>query len=468
MPMHPITKIFCCSTLAFGLVGCGGGGGGDPLVQDYFVETPPPDTTTLESLMVASSPTKSKDFYLLPDSDDYDNIPQDPLNPLTGAKVEVGKLIYHDPAFATEGIALRAKTWSCASCHHARAGFKSGMMQGIGEGGEGFGLKGETRGWFDPEIGTQDADVQPVTSPTILNVAFQDVMLWNGQLGNASNGIINVGIDPEILMTEGTPKVANAEGLSGIETQAIAGTGVHRILGFPPELEDSDYYQMLLDAFPEYSRDELHKSSTRAIAAFERTVLANQSPFQLWLRGDTDAMSEKEIAGAEVFFGDGGCVACHQGAAFSSSVGATADQVFFAVGFADLDFNEIIGGVSDPVRLGRGGFTQVEEDNYKFKVPQLYNLADINVFGHGGSFSSVREVVEYKNIGVAQNDASTDYLDPRFQPLGLTSQQVDDLVEFLEVSLRDPDLMRYEPTSVPSGLCVINNDETSKVDLGCN
>ena len=465
--MRPITKIFCCFTLAFGLVGCGGGGG-DPLVQDYFVETPPPDTTTLESLMVASSPTKYKDFYLLPDSDDYDNIPQDPLNPLTGAKVEVGKLIYHDPAFATEGIALRAKTWSCASCHHARAGFKSGMIQGIGEGGEGFGLKGETRGWFDPEIGTQDADVQPVTSPTILNVAFQDVMLWNGQLGNASNGIINAGIDPEILMTEGTPKVANAEGLSGIETQAIAGTGVHRILGFPPELEDSDYYQMLLDAFPEYSRDELHKSSTRAIAAFERTVLANQSPFQLWLRGDSDAMSEKEIAGAEVFFGDGGCVACHQGAAFSSPIGATADQVFFAVGFADLDFNEVIGGVGDGVRLGRGGFTQVEEDNYKFKVPQLYNLADIGVFGHGGSFGSVREVIEYKNAGVAQNDASTSNLDYRFVPLNLSSTQIDDLVEFLEVSLRDPDLMRYEPTSVPSGLCVINNDETSRSDLGCD
>ena len=43
-----------------------------------------------------------------------------------------------------------------------------------------------------------------------------------------------------------------------------------------------------------------------------------------------------------------------------------------------------------------------------------------------------------------------------------------DLAEFLEVSLRDPDLMRYEPTSLPSGLCVINNDETSKVDLGCD
>ena len=63
------------------LSACGGGGGGDPVVQDLTIETSP-DTTKLESLMVASSPTKSKDFYLLPDSDDYDNIPQDPLNPL--------------------------------------------------------------------------------------------------------------------------------------------------------------------------------------------------------------------------------------------------------------------------------------------------------------------------------------------------------------------------------------------------
>ncbi len=293
-------------------------------------------------------------------------------------------------------------------------------------------------------------------------------MLWNGQFGNASNGIINASIDPDLLMTEGTPKVANAEGLSGIETQAIAGIGVHRILAFPPELEDSDYFQMLLDAFPEYSRDELHKSSTRAIAAFERTVLANKSPFQRFLRGDQSAMSDKEFAGGQVFFGDGGCVACHQGAAFSSPVGATADQVFFAIGFDDLDTNEIIGQVPDGVRLGRGGFTQVEDDNYKFKVPQLYNLADIGVFGHGGSFSSIREVIEYKNNAIPQNEASRDNLDFRFIPLNLTSTQIDDLVEFLEVSLRDPDLLRYEPTSVPSGLCVINNDETSRSELGCD
>ena len=454
--------------IIFVITGCSGGGDGQgETVLEPVVETAP-DGSILEDLLTASSPTQSKDFYLLPASDDFNNIPQDPLNPLTQAKVDAGKLIFHDPAFATEGVALRAKTWSCATCHHARAGFKSGLIQGIGEGGEGFGLKGEARAWHDPDTGTQDADVQPVTSPTVLNVAYQDVMLWNGALGNASNGIINVGIDPDRLMTEGTPKEANREGLSGIETQAIAGTGVHRILGFPPELETTDYYQMLLDAFPEFSRDELNKASTRAIAAFERTILANKAPFQQWLRGDELAMSAKEISGAEVFFGEGGCVACHQGPALSSPVGATEDQVFFAVGFSDLDVNEVIGEIADGVRLGRGGLTGNSADNYKFKVPQLYNLVDINVFGHGGSFNSVREVVEYKNAGVAQNDASTTNLDYRFVPLNLSAAQIDDLVEFLEVSLRDPDLMRYEPQSLPSGLCVINNDTTSRADLGCD
>jgi cytochrome c peroxidase len=270
-------------------------------------------------------------------------------------------------------------------------------------------------------------------------------------------------------MTEGTPKEANSQGFSGIETQAIAGTGVHRIGTFPPELEDTEYYDLLLTAFPQYTRDQLGQGATASIAAFERTVLANKSPFQLWLRGDDYAMTEQQISGAEVFFGNGGCSGCHQGAAFSSPVGATADQVFFAVGFNDLDINnDIIGEVPDGVRLGRGGFTGDSLDNYKFKVPQLYNLADTNVFGHGGSFSSVREVVEYKNNAVAQNEASTNQLDYRFSPLGLTEEEVSDLVVFLEEALRDPDLMRYEPETLPSGLCVINNDPTSRSNLGCD
>ncbi|MDG0970405.1 MAG: cytochrome c peroxidase [Porticoccaceae bacterium] len=466
--MKRVNRIITASIISLLLVGCGGGGSDETPVFEPVIETPP-DTSALEVAMQSASFTNSIDFYLLPDSDDYENIPQDSMNPITAEKVAVGQLIYHDPAFATEGIALRAKTWSCASCHHARAGFKSGMTQGLGEGGEGFGIKGESRRWHDADIGTQDADVQPVTSPTVLNVAYQDVMLWNGALGNSVNGVINAGIAPDRLMTEGTPKAANSQGFSGIETQAIAGTGVHRIGSFPPELEETEYYDLLLAAFPQYTMSELAQGATASIAAFERTVLANKSPFQLWLRGDEFAMTEQQISGAEVFFGSGGCYGCHQGAAFSSPVGATADQVFFAVGFDDLDVNEdIIGQVADGVRLGRGGFTGNPLDDYKFKVPQLYNLADTNVFGHGGSFSSVREVVEYKNNAVAQNEASTNQLDYRFSPLGLSDEELTDLVVFLEEALRDPDLMRYEPESLPSGLCVINNDPTSRNDLGCD
>ena len=52
--------------------------------------------------------------------------------------------------------------------------------------------------------------------------------------------------------------------------------------------------------------------------------------------------------------------------------------------------------------------------------------------------------------------------------LGLTEDEISDLVVFLEEGLRDPDLMRYEPESLPSGLCVINNDPTSRSDLGCD
>ena len=156
------TKFVFSFCLILVLVSCGGGDGTEMLQDDSAVT--PPDTTNLVLKMEAASPTKSKDFYLLPDSDDYENIPQDPMNQLTADKVAVGKFIYHDPAFATEGVALRAKTWSCATCHHARAGFKSGLIQGMGEGGEGFGSKGESRVWHDRDIGTQDADVQPVTS----------------------------------------------------------------------------------------------------------------------------------------------------------------------------------------------------------------------------------------------------------------------------------------------------------------
>ena len=230
--MYSSRRFITLLTIVLTFSGCDSGESDKAIVIDPVTEVPP-ETADLVLAMQSASLTNLIDFYLLPDSDDFENIPQDPMNPITAERVEVGKLIYHDPAFATEGVALRAKTWSCASCHNARAGFKSGMTQGIGEGGEGFGIKGEERVWHDESRGTQDADVQPVTSPTVLNVAYQDVMLWNGALGNSTNGIINAGIDPDRLMTEGTPKEANSQGFSGIETPSNCGNRCSSNRDFP-------------------------------------------------------------------------------------------------------------------------------------------------------------------------------------------------------------------------------------------
>ena len=419
-----VTKVLdCIITILFILLclfvlsGCGGSGGNSTTSEPVSVPT---ESDILLSII------GDVDSFILPESDDYDSIPQDPLNPITKEKVEEGKIIFHDTSVGIGKIPELNGTFSCASCHNAPSGFKSGIAQGIGEGGVGEGSNRvladiclECDG-YDIEL---DVDVQPIASPTIVNVAYQEVMLWNGQFGNSPDGIINAGIDPAILMTEDTPKQNNSRQWSGVETQAAAAIGVHRLTG----IEDVT-------------------SAAQSMAAYERTVLTNRAPFQKWLRGDKTAMTDNQLKGAQLFFGDAGCSNCHTGPALSSRQYAPADEVFMAVGFADLDaMNFIVGEVSENVRKGRGGFTKQDLDNYKFKIPTLYNLRDTNIFGHGASFASVRQVVEYKNNAIPQADIPTEYLDYRFTPLGLTEEEIDILVDFLENSLYDTELNRYSP-----------------------
>lgn len=419
--------------------------------------------------------------FLLPDSDDFDAIPQDPANPLGVHKVALGRLLFHDTGFALAGRSEQGGTWSCATCHHAAAGFKSGARQGIGEGGTGFGAIGAERALamgFDAHAAADDAglpDLQPVASPTVLNAAWQDVMLWNGQFGNSAGGI-NAGVAPARLMTAGTPKAANVRGFSGLETQAIAGAGVHRLRfdADSPLQGVPEYRTRFGDAFgydpAEASDLDVTADAALAIAAFERTVIANRAPFQRWLRGDADAMDAAELAGAVLFFGEAGCADCHRGPALGSELGASADQIFFAIGFDDLDRQPVgaHGAVDDATRLGRGGFTGEARGRHAFKIPPLYNLADTAAFGHGASFGSVREVIEHKNAGRVQNpDVPPETIDPRHRALGLDAAQVDALVAFLETGLRDPDLARYQPDSVPSGACVVVASGSVGLDGRC-
>lgn len=414
---------------------------------------------SLEAALADASPTGSPDYFLFPSSEDLKKIPQDPKNPLTREKIELGRELYHDPGLGIHPVKpVNEYTYSCASCHHVAAGFQAGRRQGIGEGGKGFGVRGEGRD-LDPDYLPTEIDVQPIRTPTALNVAFQDIMLWNGQFG-ATGANRNT----RHRWAEGTPLVTNHLGYEGVETQAIAGLTVHR-MGLDSAWVVGMGYQELFDkAFPSWEplRRYSREAAGLAIAAYERTLMAQEAPFQRWLAGDKQAMTEQEIKGALYFFGKAGCVSCHTGPALNK-------EAFYALGMPDLEGFGIYGnGVDDKTRFGRGGFTGNEAENFQFKVPQLYNLKDSPFLGHGGNYESVEEVIHYKNRAIPGNPlVPQEALSPQFQPLGLSDDEVEAISVFLRDALYDPNLIRYVPSTVLSGFCFPNNDQRSREDLGC-
>lgn len=401
------------------------------------------------------------EYFKLPSS--LDSIPQDPNNPITSEKILLGRLLFHETAIGINPKSpVAIQTYSCASCHNAKAGFQACMIQGLGDGGQGFGVNGEGR-ILNPNYSVTMVDAQAIRTPSALNTAYQKNMLWNGQFGATG---VNVGT--EAAWTADTPKEVNLLGFEGVETQAIAGLTVHR-MGLDNNFIQNTGYRILFDAaFPDVNPIERYsiKNAGLAIAAYERIIVANQSPFQLWLHGDKSAMTLEQKEGAVLFLGKAGCVDCHNGPALN-------DMDFHALGTKDLYQETVIQtfhtAPTNGEIKGRGGFTGVSTDDYKFKTPQLYNLKDSPFYGHGGSFRSVEEVIRYKNEAIAENEnVPTDALSDKFVPLNLTNDEIALLAEFIENGLYDPNLMRYQPNSLPSGFCTPNNDAASRADTGCN
>lgn len=401
-------------------------------------------------------------YYEFPASDNLEKIPQDPKNPLTPEKVELGKFIYHETAFAVDvKFSGSMKAISCATCHHAAAGFQAGMAQGIADGGMGFGTQGEGR-TLDPFCPLDSIDVQEIRTPSLLNVAYQKVMRWNGSMGATGS---NSGTETQWV---GPAFSKNHLGFEGVETQSIVALKGHRQNMDPVLIQGTSYKTMFDKAFPNVAIQERYTNETAglAIAAYSRTVMANKAPFQEWVKGDYTAMTDDQKEGALLFFGEAGCYRCHNGPSL-------ATEGFHAFGTKDLYQNTsapIYNASIDSIEtLGRGGFTGKVMDMYRFKVPQLYNVRDSPFEGHGGSFGSVRAMVDYKNKGIAENpNVPTSQLSPMFVPLGLTENQVDQIADFIDNALHDDDLDRYVPSSLPSGQCFPNADVQSKTDLGCN
>ncbi len=426
---------------------------------DYSVE--------LDDSLVAAikkySHTGSPDWYIMPNSTDYALLPnQDVKNPVTAEKVALGKLLFFET-----GIALEAKntvslqTYSCSSCHIPEKDFTAGRFQGIADGGIGFGNFGNGREKNSLYPGSL-VDAQGARPLPVINLTYVRNALWNGAFGSYG---LNVGTESAWGITDSLT-IINQKGFEGLEANNTRALFTHRQTINKDVLDKLGYTEMFDAAFPDIpvSQRYVPQMAANAIAAYFRTILTNKAPFQLWLKGNKDAMTIQQKRGATLFFGKAGCVNCHNSPSFNN-------QKFAAVGVNNLyqcGFEVFRTDANDARNKGRGGFTLRDEDLYKFKVPQLYNLRDIGFYFHGASKTSIKQVVEYFNNAVPENPlVPLDRIDPFFKPKGLTTDEINDLVSFVEDGLYDPDLLRYKPASVKSGNCFPDNDPQSRIDMGC-
>jgi len=150
----------------------------------------------------------------------------------------------------------------------------------------------------------------------------------------------------------------------------------------------------------------------KAIASYERTVISGPSPYDRYLMGDRGAMSREAVKGLNLFIGKGHCNACHSGPTFS-------DQQFHNLGV----------GMNKPnPDLGRYAITRDPRDWGAFKTPGLRNVAATWPYLHDGSEQTLMDVIEFYDRGGIPNRN----LDPLMVPLGLTGDEKQALVAFLE------------------------------------
>lgn len=416
----------------------------------------------LKSALNQKSWTGNTDYYILPESDDYATIPgQDPKNPITDAKVNLGKLLFFETGIGVlPKKQMSMETYSCSSCHIVEKSFTAGRFQGIADGAVGFGNLGDGR-TINPSYDGTEVDAQGARPLPVINLAYVRNALWNGSFGSFG---MNVGTE-NIWGVADTLTRINQQQREGLEAVIPRAFIVHRQNITKEIVEELGYKGLFDKAFPNVPESERYTLRTAgdAIAAYFRTVLTNRAPFQRWLKGDDSAMTDDQKEGALLFFGKAGCVNCHNSPSLNG-------QRFAALGVKDLDqMNYVVYKTNDGRSNGRASFTLDDNDLYKFKVPQLYNLKDVGFYFHGASKTSLKDVVRYFNEGVHENSKiPASKVDPLFHPLDLTDKEIDQLTEFLENGLYDPELRRYEPGFILSGNCFPNNDNQSRLDMGCN
>ncbi|MBK8262198.1 MAG: hypothetical protein IPK80_12790 [Nannocystis sp.] len=389
--------------------------------------------------------------------------------------VELGQLLAFDKILSgNENI-------SCMTCHHPLLASDDDLHLSIGEGGVGLGVdRTHPEGIFIPR-----------NAPHLFNLHTMDVMFWDGRVRAHADGVTTPARE------EVTPEMIEVFEFGAVSAQAMFPVTSRREMrgrlgdndlsmirddnqtplweGLMARLGQIDEYRdRFEEAYPGTDFEEMSFAhAANAIAAFEIAGFAsNDSPWDQFLRGDDDALSNTELKGAKLFLGDAQCVTCHSGQNLS-----------------DLDFHNIALPQFGPGKgqglfrdddLGRGGRIGDPALDYHFRTPPLRNTELTGPWGHAGQFADLGEFIAHyiDPIGsLASYDVTQ--IDPLLQPtllsnhdaiiatlspemaagLNFTHADVPALVEFMEALTDEAvfDLTHLIPDAVPSGLPVEEN-----------
>jgi cytochrome c peroxidase len=244
-------------------------------------------------------------------------------NPVTEAKTDLGRMLYYDPRLS------KSQEISCNSCHD---------LQGFGVDGEATspGHRGQRGGR---------------NSPTVYNAAFHVAQFWDGREPDVEAQAKGPVLNPiEMAMPDAASVVAVLDSIPGYAPRFQA--------AFPGEEDPISYDNM-----------------ARAIGAFERR-LVTPSPFDAWLAGDDDALSDEAVVGLSTFM-QVGCITCHMGPILG---GDRYQKLGLVKPFPSLD-------------KGRYEVTGEEADLFVFKVPSLRNVVETGPWFHDGSMVSLNHTI---------------------------------------------------------------------------
>jgi cytochrome c peroxidase len=320
-------------------------------------------------------------------------IPAD--NPMTEAKVALGRDLYFDKRLSVDN------TVSCATCHDPRFAFTDGKPVSEGVGGK---------------KGARNA-------PTVLNAMFNEEQFWDGRVKTLEEQVLQPLINPvEMAMPSHEAVVA-------------------KIRGIP------EYVRRFQEVFGGPQPVTI-QNIAKAIAAFERTLLSGDSPFDRFMAGDRTAISEAARRGWELFQGKARCITCHE---FNPSSPFFTDFKYHNIGIgmkATRNFEPLVRQIQQMAQenrltrealdrlaltegfseLGRFLVTRQPKDLGAFKTSPLRDIELTAPYMHDGSLKTLREVIDFYDKGGEPNPN----LDGGIVKLNLTEQEKADLEEFLK------------------------------------